>query len=146
MKLDENCCISNNSQRHTVMANHNIWKVLVLQNFASWIYLDFYLSLVYFIMQNYLVTREWDETDWLDPLISRLANFLFLEKSAINCFLQKTSSTLTRKKISQIMKYITFFLFFFGVKHLTQKTTVVFGKFCGAFKKGEIEIWVTVLL
>ena len=28
-----------------------------------------YLHLIYFIMQNYPVTREWDEADWLDPLL-----------------------------------------------------------------------------
>ena len=31
--------------------------------------MDFYLHLVYFIMQNYPVTRELYEADWLDPLL-----------------------------------------------------------------------------
>ena len=32
-------------------------------------YFYFDLHLVYFIMQNYPVKREWDQTDWLDPLV-----------------------------------------------------------------------------
>ena len=40
------------------------WKIIVIQH-----YLDLDLNLVYFIMQNYLVTREWNEADCLDPLI-----------------------------------------------------------------------------
>ena len=31
--------------------------------------MDFDLNMVYCIIQNYPVTWEWDEADWLDPLI-----------------------------------------------------------------------------
>ena len=45
------------------------WKILVIQHYTCWIYLDLDLHLVYFIMQNYPVTREWNEDDWLVPLL-----------------------------------------------------------------------------
>ena len=45
------------------------WKILVIHHYMWQIYLDFDLHSVYFIMQNYPVTREWDETNWLDPLV-----------------------------------------------------------------------------
>ena len=46
------------------------WKILVIQPYTWWIYLDLDLSLVHIIMQNYPVIREWSEADWLDPLLS----------------------------------------------------------------------------
>ena len=48
------------------------WKILLAQHYTCWILLDFDLHLVYFIMQNCQVTREWDEADWQDPLIYSL--------------------------------------------------------------------------
>ena len=41
------------------------------QHYTCFILLDVDLHLVYFIMQNYPVTREWDEVDWLDPLVMK---------------------------------------------------------------------------
>ena len=49
------------------------WKILLQQRFICWILLDFHLHLVYFIMQNYTVTGEWDEADWLNALILLIA-------------------------------------------------------------------------
>ena len=46
-----------------------------LQHYTCWIYLDLDLNLVYFIMQNHPVTREWTQADWLDPLLSILFVF-----------------------------------------------------------------------
>ena len=42
------------------------WKILLPQHYTCWILLNFDLYLVYFIMQNCPVTREWDKADWLD--------------------------------------------------------------------------------
>ena len=44
------------------------WKILLTQHYTCRILLDFDLRFVYFIIQNYPVTREWDEADWLEPL------------------------------------------------------------------------------
>ena len=41
----------------------------LIQHWTCWIYLDLDLNLVFFIMQNNQFTREWNEADWLDPLI-----------------------------------------------------------------------------
>ena len=43
------------------------WKVLVIQHFTCWIYLDIDLHFVFFTMQNYLVRREWNDADWMAP-------------------------------------------------------------------------------
>ena len=40
----------------------------------------FYL---YFILQIYPVTREWDEANWLDPFLGKLLFFFFLHKNSI---------------------------------------------------------------
>ena len=45
------------------------WKLLLPQHSTCWILFDFDLHLIYFIMQKFPVTREWDEADWLDPLL-----------------------------------------------------------------------------
>ena len=47
----------------------NFWKILLTKHYTCWISLDFDLYLVYFVMQNYTITREWDGADWLDPLL-----------------------------------------------------------------------------
>ena len=45
------------------------WRILLTQHYICMIFLDFDLCFAYFIIQNYPVTREWNEADWLDPLI-----------------------------------------------------------------------------
>ena len=50
--------------------NKNFWKLILPQHSTCWILFDFDLHLDYFIMQNFPVTREWDEANWPNPLIS----------------------------------------------------------------------------
>ena len=45
------------------------WKFFLPQHSNCWILFYFQLHLVFFLMQNLPVTREWYEADWLDPLL-----------------------------------------------------------------------------
>ena len=56
-------CLEAKQKPFLTSLSRNRWKL------PCWILLDFDLLLVYLIMQSYLATREWDEVDWLDPLI-----------------------------------------------------------------------------
>ena len=47
-------------------------KILVIQYNTCWIYLNLDPNLVYFIMQNCPFIKEWNEADWLDPLIWKI--------------------------------------------------------------------------
>ena len=52
------------------LGNHDFFLIIVIQHYTFWIYSDFNQHLVYFIKQNYPVTRECNEADWLDPLVA----------------------------------------------------------------------------
>ena len=52
------------SQEIIFAQNISHWKIIILQPYTSWIYLDLNLYFVY-CMWNYPVTREWDQVDWL---------------------------------------------------------------------------------
>ena len=41
-----------------------------MQHYTCWISLDLDITLVNFIMKNYSFTREWNEANWLDPLVT----------------------------------------------------------------------------
>ena len=47
----------------------NLWKILVMQQSTCWIYLELNRNLFYFMVQIYPVTRQWNDANWLDPLI-----------------------------------------------------------------------------
>ena len=51
------------------------WKNPLPHHYTCWILFDFDLHLVYFIMLNCPVTREWDEADWLDPLLANVSTY-----------------------------------------------------------------------
>ena len=72
LKLGKNCRFSNTCQLFSFLAKLNFWKILLPQHSTCWILFDLDLHLVYFTVQNFPVTREWNEADWLDPLICNI--------------------------------------------------------------------------
>ena len=57
--------------------NMNFWKILIIQTYTCWIYLDLDLNLVH-INLYYPVKREWSEANWLVPSIYIFFNISFM--------------------------------------------------------------------
>ena len=72
MKLGKNCRFSNTHKLFSFLAKHNFLKDLYTTALYLLDFIGFYLNLVYFHMQIYPVTGEWDEANWLDPFISHV--------------------------------------------------------------------------
>ena len=60
-----------------VWKNMTFWKILVIQTYTCWIYLDLDLNLVH-INLYYPVKREWSEANWLVPFIHIFLNISFM--------------------------------------------------------------------
>ena len=67
MKLGKNCRFLNTCQLFNFLAKPIFWKLLIPQHSTCWIL--FILTYIWSI--SLCKTREWDEADWLGPLISR---------------------------------------------------------------------------
>ena len=116
MKLGKNRRFSNTCQLLSFLAKLNFLKVSLATTLylLDFIFLD--LHLVYFIVLNFPVTREWDAADWLDPL--------FTEHSSVN--LSKYTSVLKIKLgVQWNSLYTTVYCRVFSTIYIMQRLVLI---------------------